>query len=81
LKKAIEGDSPGGQMSWGSTNTLLSFRLESRLLSRNLDQNMHENALFLENTGKIATALGAPPPPTPRWPPAAGGSALLSGAR
>jgi len=31
-------------------------------LSRNLDQNMHKNALFFEKISKIAAALGAPPP-------------------
>jgi len=36
---------------------------------------MLKDVLFFEKAGKIAAALGAPPP-NPRWPPAAGGSAL-----
>jgi len=36
---------------------------------------MQKNALFFEKIWKIAAALGAPLP-NPRWPPAAGGSAL-----
>jgi len=47
------------------------------ILSRNLDPNMHNNALFFEKFWKIAAALGAPLP-NPRWPPAAGGSAPRS---
>jgi len=47
--------------------------IEKTCLSRKFDQYMLKNALFFGKTGKIAAALGAPSP-TPRWPPATGGS-------
>jgi len=60
--------------SWARRINTLCSNLKT-FLSKNLDQNMHKNALFFEKkTGKIAAALGAPPP-NPRWPPAAGGGA------
>jgi len=45
-----------------------------RVLSRNLDQSMLKNAYFMGKTVKIVSSSGAPPP-NPRLPPAAGGSA------
>jgi len=50
---------------------LQSFK--NTFLSRNLDEKMLKNALFLEKAGKIDAALVAPSP-NPGWPPVAGGS-------
>jgi len=48
------------QALWSHQHTLQLFK--NTFLSRNLDQNMFKNALFLEKDGKFAAVLGAPPP-------------------
>jgi len=45
---------------WGRINTH-SQSFKNTFLSKNLDQNMHKNALIFEKSWKIAAALGLRP--------------------